>query len=111
MASLVGGVLFLWQSETQEMENQEMMGSLLADEYLLSVSESNINSSAEIEDSPMEGMDDLAHTVKQMLSAHWIVSWKYPLLNCAKVFLQELQVKSDAIYLVGWLLRVVRIIF
>lgn len=70
MASLVGGVFFLWQSETQEMENQEIMGSVLADEYLLSVSESNINSSIGIEDSPMEGMDDFEYEDNEVFGSY-----------------------------------------
>ena len=43
MVFLVGGVLFLWQSETKELEEQEQIGSALADEYLLSISESNLS--------------------------------------------------------------------
>ena len=47
MVSLVGGVLFLWQNETKELEEQEQIGSALADEYLLSISESNLTLSEE----------------------------------------------------------------
>ena len=61
MVSLIGGVLFLWQSETQDMENQEVAGSVLADEYLLSISESNLVMPDELEESPMEGMDEFEY--------------------------------------------------
>ena len=42
MATLIGGVLFLWDSETADVESQEEIGAILADEYLLSVSESDM---------------------------------------------------------------------
>ena len=70
MASLVGGVLFLWQSETQDMENQEVAGSALADEYLLSISESNLVMPDELEESPMEGMDEFEYEDNEIFGSY-----------------------------------------
>lgn len=70
MASLVGGVLFLWQSETQDMENQEIAGSALADEYLLSISESNLVMPDELEESPMEGMDEFEYEDNEIFGSY-----------------------------------------
>ena len=66
---MIGGVLFLWQSETEDMETQEDIGAALADEYLLSISESTIDS-ATTEESPMEGMDEFEYEDNEIFGSY-----------------------------------------
>ena len=70
MASLVGGVLFLWSNETQDMQEQESMGSALADEYLLSVSE-GVLPTIPMEDIPiMDGFDEFDYEDNEIYGSY-----------------------------------------
>lgn len=67
MTTLIGGVLFLWQSETQEMEDQEIAGSLMADEYLLSISEGTFTT---ITEDPTSNIDEFDYEDNEIFGSY-----------------------------------------
>lgn len=70
MVVLIGGTLYVWNSETKAMEEQEQASMLLANEYLLSVTESDFNITQEEIENIMPEIDDLEYSDNQLFGAY-----------------------------------------
>ena len=70
MLVLIGGTLFLWTMETQDMEQQEQLGEQLADEYLISLLETSIQNTEPIIEDSDNVFDDLEYDDNELFGHH-----------------------------------------